>query len=418
VADRIVLTASDLASLQSGDTVQGWTATALAETLKDAADLSDPNPVDPQHVISVMEKNFPLKALEWVREGSWVGPVHVPLDRIDFRDEDEWAASHQPEAVNRFMRQMKAERGQTHPVILVQSPERPLAFIVDGHHRTLAARRLGWPVKAYLGTYQHIPQAAYEAHSLQVHSGEDPANKAARPREDLSRAAFLLIRARNEDGKWRYLLQKRSDDSSQGGTWGLPGGTCHVGEDPWDAAVRETAEEIGELPPGLKPAASWTRGGGGETAFTYLVELPSLFSPAMDGATPAETAGWGWFRKRDVPGLRLHPAFRELWESTDWDDPAGSAVKSAETPYLASHHAPIGHEGIWHSKHPPMQYPAYYQQVRNALIRAGHSEAEAHAIALGALRRWASGGGHVHPEVRAAADAALAEYAQEQASHP
>ena len=92
--------------------------------------------------------------------------------------------------------------------------------------------------------------------------------------------------------------------------------------------------------------------------------------------------------------------------------------KSAQTPALATHHAPIGHEGIWHSENPPLQYPAYLQGVRNALIRAGHSVAEAHELAIGALRRWASGGGNVHPEVRQAARAALAEYDKERADHP
>ena len=92
--------------------------------------------------------------------------------------------------------------------------------------------------------------------------------------------------------------------------------------------------------------------------------------------------------------------------------------KSAKTPELATHHAPIGHEGIWHSKHPPLQYPAYLQNVRNALMRAGHSEAEAHQLAIGALRRWASGEGKVHPEVRQAARDALAAYEKERENHP
>jgi hypothetical protein len=92
--------------------------------------------------------------------------------------------------------------------------------------------------------------------------------------------------------------------------------------------------------------------------------------------------------------------------------------KSAQTPELAARHAPIGHQGIWHSKNPPLQYPAYLQNVRNALMRAGHDEGEAHAMAIAALRRWASGGGHVHPEVREAARNALAEYEQEREHHP
>jgi 8-oxo-dGTP pyrophosphatase MutT (NUDIX family) len=66
--------------------------------------------------------------------------------------------------------------------------------------------------------------------------------------DDPSSAAFLLIRALNENGKWRYLLQKRTD-----GTWGLPGGKLHAGEDAWDGAVREASEELGDLPEGLVP---------------------------------------------------------------------------------------------------------------------------------------------------------------------
>jgi hypothetical protein len=92
--------------------------------------------------------------------------------------------------------------------------------------------------------------------------------------------------------------------------------------------------------------------------------------------------------------------------------------KSAQTPYLSAHHAPIGHEGVWGSKNPPLQYPSYLQHVRNALVRAGHSVAEAHEIAIGALRRWASGQGNVHPEVQQAARAALAEYDKEREHHP
>lgn len=40
-----------------------------------------------------------------------------------------------------------------------------------------------------------------------------------------------------------------------------------------------------------------------------------------------------------------------------------TTVKSEETPYLSEHHAPIGHEGLWHtpSKKVPekQQLPAY-----------------------------------------------------------
>lgn len=82
---------------------------------------------------------------------------------------------------------------------------------------------------------------------------------------------------------------------------------------------------------------------------------------------------------------------------------------SAQTPRLAATPAPIGKlggPGLWWVK--GMGFPPYFQNVRNALIRAGHSKADASRITFGAMRRWAAGGGNVHPEVRAAAAAALA----------
>ncbi len=100
-----------------------------------------------------------------------------------------------------------------------------------------------------------------------------------------------------------------------------------------------------------------------------------------------------------------------------------TALKSAETPYLSVHHAPIGHEGVWHSKHPPLQLPAYIQNIRNALMRGGMDEREAHAMAVAAVERWARGDlrwgrRHITPEVIAASRRAVAEWEQLRASHP
>jgi hypothetical protein len=55
------------------------------------------------------------------------------------------------------------------------------------------------------------------------------------------------------------LLQHRTD-----GTWGLPGGGLHPGEDPWEGALRESTEELGELPAGLKPRLTLARETGKE----------------------------------------------------------------------------------------------------------------------------------------------------------
>ena len=99
-------------------------------------------------------------------------------------------------------------------------------------------------------------------------------------------------------------------------------------------------------------------------------------------------------------------------------------IKSAETPELSTHHSPIGHEGVWHSKHHPMQLPAYIQNIRNALMRSGHGEQEAHALAVAAVERWAKGHGawgkkgKVTPVVQAASQRAVAEWEKLRADHP
>lgn len=77
---------------------------------------------------------------------------------------------------------------------------------------------------------------------------------------------------------------------------------------------------------------------------------------------------------------------------------------SKKTAALERTPAPIGKPGgpgLWHVK--GMEMPPYFQNVRNALIRNGHSVAGASAITWGAMKRWATGGGNVHPEVRKAA---------------
>lgn len=50
-------------------------------------------------------------------------------------------------------------------------------------------------------------------------------------------------------------------------------------------------------------------------------------------------------------------------------------------------------------------------------MRNGHDEASAHAIAIGAVKRWAAGKDKVHPEVREAAGKALAEWEKLRQEH-
>ena len=64
-------------------------------------------------------------------------------------------------------------------------------------------------------------------------------------------AAGLLIRHKGDDGKYRYLLQKRSPDEDDPGTWSLPGGALLAGESVIQGAFRECQEEMGSLPLGV-----------------------------------------------------------------------------------------------------------------------------------------------------------------------
>lgn len=144
---------------------------------KSAAEYSDPNPVEAEHILSVMRENFPEKALGWVKRARWIGPVQVPWERVNTANIDSWAASHQLDGVRRFAREIQAGTGHLHPSILIQREDDDKCDIVDGHHRALARRALGKPVLAYIGFVRGKDvEAALETHSSQIHSGTDPKN--------------------------------------------------------------------------------------------------------------------------------------------------------------------------------------------------------------------------------------------------
>jgi 8-oxo-dGTP pyrophosphatase MutT (NUDIX family) len=142
------------------------------------SDYDDPNETDPEHILSQMRSNFPEAKIQWVKNARWIGPVEVPWERVDSDSIETWAASHQPDAVNRFARDIKENRGHTNPSILIQRPGNPKALVIDGHHRALARRKLGKPVLAYVGFIQAKDAlAAEETHASQFHSGADPGNR-------------------------------------------------------------------------------------------------------------------------------------------------------------------------------------------------------------------------------------------------
>jgi hypothetical protein len=116
-------------------------------------------------------------------------------------------------------------------------------------------------------------------------------------------------------------------------------------------------------------------------------------------------------RQLRVEGLGSS-GIEEAWSEAARDRAA--LHESAQTAALSTTHAPIGKGGKnWVTRSAPHnsgQLPAYIQNVRNAIMRGGHDEGSATALAVGAVKRWASGGGGVSKEVRMAAGKAVAEW--------
>jgi hypothetical protein len=90
---------------------------------------------------------------------------------------------------------------------------------------------------------------------------------------------------------------------------------------------------------------------------------------------------------------------------------------TAETPVVSTVHHPYGSPsgpGLFRVK--GLQLPAYIQNVAHALQRSGSAKTESQAIgmAVGIVKRWATGTGakgkRVHPDVQAAAARAVAEW--------
>jgi hypothetical protein len=77
---------------------------------------------------------------------------------------------------------------------------------------------------------------------------------------------------------------------------------------------------------------------------------------------------------------------------------------------------PVGPKPLWKKTKPsPWHLPFYIQHVANALIKHGHSESEAIAMAVGIVRAWASkkpegGEKTLHGDTQAAAAKAIAEW--------
>jgi 8-oxo-dGTP pyrophosphatase MutT (NUDIX family) len=277
---------------------------------KGASDPSDPNPVEAEHVYNQLLGNYPPKAIEWVKGARWIGPIEVPLDRVDTDDAKSWAASHQPERVKHFAKKLK--KGQpVNPGVSVQEPGESKIKVVDGHHRYLGSGKAGVAFRTYIGFVGSDGGPWDETHTYQFHRGADSQNKGA---SDLV-AAGLIVRAK-DSGRVLMLQRAFEDGDPAAGSWEFPGGRLEGDESALNAAEREWSEETGLKVPEGELTASWTsyngvyRGFvltiGSESDLPILGERNQVSNPDDPDGDNVEALAW-WSPEQ----LRGNPAVRE-----------------------------------------------------------------------------------------------------------
>lgn len=113
----------------------------------------------------------------------------------------------------------------------------------------------------------------------------------------------------------KVLLLKRSMESGNPGTWGLPGGNRddEDGDDLFVTAVREATEEMGSVPSGIHQhgAILTKRGKSGQKHYTvFLVEVEKGdFEPRLN----EEHTDFMWTPVKDLPNLgNLHPVVKQV----------------------------------------------------------------------------------------------------------
>ena len=324
-----------------------------AEFLKDAPRAT------PAEVRKVMRDNFPASALGWVGKIRWTGPVDLPLDLVDTANEKEWAAAHQQAHVDDLARRME-DGEDVNPAILVVRQGHNHARLIDGRHRERACRKLGRPLRCYVGYIDAANEkAAYRTYQAQFHSGDSPENKSftagnlgipgavsglvpfnlagqgtAGHEPARASCAGLAVRAA-DTGRVLMIQRANAEGDPAGGLWEFPGGHAEDGEQPFAAAIREWREETGrELPTG-EATGRWQSANGIYESFAYLVAHEAdvdLGAPREvanpDGDSFEAVAWWEPGLLAGNPAVRrelradLHLALAAL---------TGSAAKSAGT---------------------------------------------------------------------------------------
>lgn len=118
------------------------------------------------------------------------------------------------------------------------------------------------------------------------------------------------------------MLQQRSAFAHEGGTWSCAGGAIDEGETPFDAALREASEEVGEIPEHHRVLGEYVFAPADDWSYTTIVlEVDHHFGASVNFETDAVV----WVPLHMVERRPLHPGFAAAW-------PHLRAIVEAATP--------------------------------------------------------------------------------------
>lgn len=112
------------------------------------------------------------------------------------------------------------------------------------------------------------------------------------------------------DAERGVLLQHRVGWSHFGGTWALPGGARHQGEDAATGAIREAQEEAGVPDGAVRSRFESVFDAGVWTYTTLVADVVEPFTPVISDPESLELA---WVPIDEVESMPLHPGFAASW---------------------------------------------------------------------------------------------------------
>jgi 8-oxo-dGTP pyrophosphatase MutT (NUDIX family) len=123
-------------------------------------------------------------------------------------------------------------------------------------------------------------------------------------------AAGVLFVVRQPEDPPLVMLQKRSAMAHEGGTWSCAGGAIDEGETPFEAALREASEEVGEIPEQHRVLGEYVFAPAVDWSYTTIVlEVDHHFGASINFETDAVV----WVPVDLVDHRLLHAGFAAAW---------------------------------------------------------------------------------------------------------